>query len=67
MHKASGDWIICLDCDEYFDDNLIPLINYIEVINSENHIEGILFKFTNIDKNKYVILTVKNKKILISG
>ncbi|WP_313162765.1 glycosyltransferase family 2 protein [Sedimentibacter sp.] len=61
LDKAKGSWIIFLDCDEYFDDNSIPLIkNYIEVINGEKHIDGILSEFINIDKDKNVISTVKN-------
>lgn len=61
LSKAKGDWIIFLDCDEYFDDNSIPLIkNYIEVIDGEKHIDGILSEFINIDKDKNIISTVKN-------
>lgn len=61
LEKAKGDWIIFLDCDEYFADNSIPLIkNHIRNISGNRKIDGILSELINIDKNKNVISTAKN-------
>jgi glycosyltransferase involved in cell wall biosynthesis len=56
IDKAKGDWIIFLDCDEYFSDSSIPIIKkYIRNINSNTNIDGILSEFINIDCNNNVI------------
>lgn len=61
LEKAKGDWIIFLDCDEYFTDNSIPLIKgYIKKIHGNRNINGIVSELLNIDKDKKVISSVKN-------
>ncbi len=61
LDKAKGDWIIFLDCDEYFDDSSVSLIRkYIEITNGEKHIDGILSELINIDKDKNIISIAKN-------
>lgn len=61
LEKARGDWIIFLDCDEYFTDGSIPLIRgYLKNINGNKKIDGVRTEIINIDNGKNVISTVKN-------
>lgn len=61
LSKAKGDWIIFLDCDEYFSDSSIQLIKkHIKGINGNRNIDGILSELINIDKDKNVISVAKN-------
>jgi len=61
LDQAKGDWIIFLDCDEYFDHSSIDLIKkYIKEINGNRNVDGILSKLINIDKDKNIIGIVKN-------
>jgi len=61
LDKARGDWIIFLDCDEYFSEQSIPLIrNTIRKISGNRNINGILTELINIDKNKNIISSIKN-------
>lgn len=61
LDKAKGDWIIFLDCDEYFSDSSVPLVKkYIKEIHGNRNINGILTQLINIDKDKNVISVVEN-------
>lgn len=61
LSKAKGDWIIFLDCDEYFADSSILVIReYIKNINGNRNIDGILSELININNDKNVISTAKN-------
>ncbi len=61
LDKAKGDWIIFLDCDEYFDDSSVGVIKKcIKDINGNRNIDGILSELINIDKDKNIIGIVKN-------
>lgn len=61
LDKAKGDWIIFLDCDEYFSEESIPLIKQcINNLSRNKDINGIVCELINIDLNKNVISTVKN-------
>jgi glycosyltransferase involved in cell wall biosynthesis len=61
LDKAKGDWIIFLDCDEYFSESSVPLIlKNIKKASELKNIDGITCELINIDKNKRVLSTVKN-------
>ncbi len=61
LDKAKGDWIIFLDCDEYFSKDSVPFIR--ENINKHGeykNIDGLTAEFINIKSNGEIISTVKN-------
>lgn len=61
LDKAKGDWVIFLDCDEYFADSSIPLIKKnIKEIDRKKNINAIQSQLINIDKEKNVISVAKN-------
>jgi glycosyltransferase involved in cell wall biosynthesis len=61
LDKAKGDWVIFLDCDEYFNDSSIALIrNYIKNINENRNVNGVLTELINIDKENNITSTMKN-------
>lgn len=61
LDQAKGDWIIFLDCDEYFDHSSVGLIKQcIKEINGNRNIDGIQSELINIDKDKNIIGIVKN-------
>lgn len=61
LDKAKGDWIIFLDCDEYFSENSISLIrDYITKLGEKKQIDGIACELINIDLNNNIMATVRN-------
>lgn len=61
LEKAKGDWIIFIDCDEYFSDESISMIREnIKRIHGNRNINGIKNELINIDKDKNVLSTTKN-------
>ncbi|MDD4089395.1 MAG: glycosyltransferase [Tissierellia bacterium] len=61
LDKAKGDWIIFLDCDEYFSEDSVPLIREcIKKYGQRKKIEGLTTNFINIKSNGEIISTVKN-------
>ena len=61
LDKAKGDWIIFLDCDEYFSEDSVQLIReYIKKYGERKKIEGLTTNFINIKSNGEIISTVKN-------
>jgi len=61
LDKAKGDWIIFLDCDEYFSDSSLHLVlNSIKKASEFKNIDGIICELINIDLNKRVLSTVSN-------
>lgn len=61
IDKAKGDWIIFLDCDEYFADNSIPMIkSFIKGIHGNRNINGIATELININEDKKVLSVAKN-------
>lgn len=52
LEKAKGDWIIFLDADEYFTEDMIPKVRpIIEKVHSDRSIDGIGSGITHIDKD----------------
>ncbi|MPM27366.1 hypothetical protein SDC9_73876 [bioreactor metagenome] len=61
LDQAKGDWIIFLDCDEYFTESSVGLIKkYIKEINGNRNINGIYGEMINIDRDKNAIGISKN-------
>ncbi len=61
IDKAKGDWIIFLDCDEYFSDDSVPkLKRYIKMWDKNKNIDAIMCQMVNIDKNNNLIAVVNN-------
>ncbi|MBB5336837.1 glycosyltransferase family 2 protein [Pectinatus brassicae] len=68
LSKATGDWILFLDADEYFNKKDLGRIREnIEVLNSNNKLKIIMFNRINVDKqsNKiqgdaYIVRGIKN-------
>nr|WP_312577408.1 glycosyltransferase family 2 protein [Sedimentibacter sp.] len=61
LQKAKGDWIIFLDCDEYFSADSVPLIKKAIIECSKNkNTDGIVCELINIDGDKKVLSTAKN-------
>lgn len=61
LDKAKGDWIIFLDCDEYFSEDSVPLIRKcIKKFGRQKEIEGLTTNFINIKSNGEIISAVKN-------
>lgn len=62
LDKAKGDWIIFLDCDEYFSEESVPLIQETIIKHGENrNIEGLTCELINIDaSNNKIFATSKN-------
>lgn len=61
LDKAKGDWIIFLDCDEYFSENSVSLIrDYITKLGEKKQIDGIACELINIDLNNNIMATVRN-------
>lgn len=61
LDKAKGDWILFLDCDEYFSEDSVTSIK--EIINSTSRfkdVDGIMCELINIDQNKNVLSTMSN-------
>ena len=66
IEKASGDWIIFLDADEYFSKSSINNVkNYIKLINNDKKIDALTCKIINInaDNNNSVISSFHNIRI----
>ena len=54
IDKASGDWILFLDADEYFTDaSLLCLRDVIKKFNAQPRLGAVLCRLTNIDKDNY--------------
>lgn len=61
LDKAKGDWIIFLDCDEYFSKDSVPLIREsIKKYGERKNIDGLTTEFININLNGEIISAVKN-------
>ena len=59
--KAKGDWIIFLDCDEYFsEDSVLRLKRYMKIWVKDKNVDGIMCQMFNIDKNNNPIGIVNN-------
>lgn len=61
LDKAKGDWIIFLDCDEYFSEDSVPkLKKQMKIFDKDKNIDGIMCQMINIDKNNNLIAVVNN-------
>lgn len=61
IDKAKGDWIIFLDCDEYFSEDSVPnLKRQMKIFDKDKNIDGIMCKMINIDKSNNLIAVVNN-------
>ncbi|WP_019229686.1 glycosyltransferase family 2 protein [Sedimentibacter sp. B4] len=61
LDKAKGDWIIFLDCDEYFSENSVASIkDSIKKLGENKQVDGITCELINIDLNNNIIATAKN-------
>lgn len=61
ISKAKGDWIIFLDCDEYFTDESIKNIKKcINESGNMNNIDGIIAEMINIDDKGNIISILSN-------
>ena len=61
LNKAKGDWIIFLDCDEYFSkDSAVLIRNCIKEYGEHKNIDGLTSEFINIKSNGEIISTVTN-------
>lgn len=61
LDKAKGDWVIFLDCDEYFSKDSVPLIRKcIKDYGEHKNVEGLISDFINIKSNGEIISTAKN-------
>ena len=54
IDKASGEWIIFLDADEYFSDESIRNVRKnIEIYHGKKNVDGLICKIINIDQDDY--------------
>ncbi|WP_326910420.1 glycosyltransferase [Sedimentibacter sp. MB31-C6] len=61
LDKAKGDWIIFLDCDEYFSEESVKLIKECIIKYGEKkNVDGLTCELINIDSNNNILATVKN-------
>lgn len=61
LEKAKGDWIIFLDCDEYFSGDSVNYIkDCITRLGDKKNIDGLTCELINIDLNNNILATVKN-------
>lgn len=61
LNKAKGDWIIFLDCDEYFSEDSVSLIKEcIQKFGEKKNVDGLTCELINIDSNNNILATVKN-------
>lgn len=61
LSKAKGDWIIFLDCDEYFSEDSVSFIKeYIVKLGEKRYIDGLSCEIINIDSNNNIIATARN-------
>lgn len=62
LDKAKGDWIIFLDCDEYFSEESVPLIKDSIIKHGEKKdVEALTCELINIDAiNNKIFATAKN-------
>lgn len=61
LSKAKGDWIIFLDCDEYFSEDSVSLIeDLINKLGEKANVDGLTCELINIDINNKIIATAKN-------
>ena len=61
IDKAKGDWIIFLDCDEYFsEDSVLKLKKSMKMCSKDKTVDGIMCQMVNVDKDSNPIGTVKN-------
>ncbi|MGL5271791.1 MAG: glycosyltransferase [Selenomonadaceae bacterium] len=52
LEKASGEWILFLDADEYFTDETIYNVpQYLNKINSDKNIDALLCQLLNVDED----------------
>lgn len=66
LEKATGEWILFLDADEYFTDETIMNIPvYLQKINANKNIDAFLCRLVNVDADSdyRVINTVNNLRI----
>lgn len=61
LDKAKGDWIIFIDCDEYFSEDSIKFIkDCISKLGKKKDIDGLTCELINIDSDNNILATVKN-------
>ncbi|WP_312811720.1 glycosyltransferase family 2 protein [Sedimentibacter sp.] len=61
IEKAKGDWIIFLDCDEYFSEGSVQkLKKYMKMWMRDKNIDGIMCQMVNIDKDKNPVTIANN-------
>lgn len=61
IDKAKGDWIIFLDCDEYFSEDSVPkLKKYMKAWVKEKNVDGIMCQMVHIDKDKNPLTVANN-------
>lgn len=63
LSKATGDWILFLDADEYFPDAVLPEIQKYLIKVSDN-IDAFLCRIENIDNRKNYISSFLNMRII---
>jgi len=61
IDKAKGDWIIFLDCDEYFSEDSVPkLKRYMKMWTKDKNVDGIMCQMIHIDKDKNSLTVANN-------
>lgn len=61
IDKAKGDWIIFLDCDEYFSEDSVPkLKRYMKMWAKDKNVDGIMCQMVNIDKDNNPVTIASN-------
>lgn len=61
LSKAKGDWIIFIDCDEYFSEDSVNFIkDCIIKLGEKKNIDGLACEIINIDSNNNIIATARN-------
>ncbi|WP_312701288.1 glycosyltransferase family 2 protein [Sedimentibacter sp.] len=66
IDKAKGDWIIFLDCDEYFSEDSVPkLKKHMKDWSKDKKTDGIICKMINVDKNNNLLSVVDNMSLRI--
>ena len=54
LDKATGDWILFLDADEYFPEETLPLLKQsIQAADKDRTIAGLICRYYNIDRDKH--------------
>jgi len=61
LDKAKGEWVIFLDCDEYFSDASVAVVkNSLIKANKAGDVNAIICEMINIDEEKKILFVSKN-------